>query len=473
MSTTTEEMAENQENPLSPAIVADQLQVQTFYNGVNPSTRQMIDAAAGGTINNKTPEAAYEFIEEMSLNNYQWQVMRTKPTKTASVYNVNAVNMLSKQVELLNKKIDGLLGSTHVHPVMRCDSSRGGIHTEYQPFNPTTEEEQVHYMGNQRPQNPPGFQQPPYQQEKKPNLEEMLSKFISLSETCFQNTETTLKNQQASIQGLETQIGQLSKLIFERPPGSLPSNTEPNSREQLNAINVRNEKGLVVSEPEPKQETVVSKGKGETPNAMKFLKELLANKWKLDEPLHVELNAVCSAILQNKLPNKLKDPGSFTIPCLIGRPFLATARTIIDVGTSELTLRVGDETITLQARNSSNTSKVKGGCINYSTKTDHMVQPILQEMSSNDIHEPCSINNKGPIHEKRRLQIEELDEWQTHKLRTHDKPKLRQDELNTSPNQLKVGDKVLLDAANPRIPTAKPNKEISLMVLCIFLFVTV
>ena len=54
------------------------------------------------------------------------------------------------------------------------------------------------------------------------------------------------------------------------------------------------------------------------PNAMKFLKDLLANKWKLDEASHVELNAVCSTILQNKLPNKLKDPRSFTIPCLIG-----------------------------------------------------------------------------------------------------------------------------------------------------------
>ncbi|KAK5776623.1 hypothetical protein PVK06_044583 [Gossypium arboreum] len=222
------------------------LQVQTFYNGVNPSTRQMIDAAAGGTINNKTPEEAYEFIEEISLNNYQWQVMRTKPTKTAGVYNVDSVTMLSNQVELLNKKIDGLLGSTQVHPVMRCDSSGGGVHIEYQSFNPTTEEEQVNYMGNnnfrsqnnpysntynagwrnhpnfswggqgnQKPQNPQGFQQPPYQQEKKLNLEEMLSKFILVSKTRFQNTETALKNQQASIQELKTQIGQLSKLISE------------------------------------------------------------------------------------------------------------------------------------------------------------------------------------------------------------------------------------------------------------------
>ena len=49
------------------------------------------------------------------------------------------------------------------------------------------------------------------------------------------------------------------------------------------------------------------------PNTMKFLKELLVNKQKLDKVSHVELNAVCSAILQNKLPNKLKDPASFTI----------------------------------------------------------------------------------------------------------------------------------------------------------------
>ena len=69
----------------------------------------MVDAATGGTINNKTPKDAYEFIEEMSLNNYQWQVMRTKPTKAAGIYNINSVTMLSNQVELLNKKIDGFL----------------------------------------------------------------------------------------------------------------------------------------------------------------------------------------------------------------------------------------------------------------------------------------------------------------------------------------------------------------------------
>jgi len=130
----------------------------------------------------------------MSLNNYQWQVMRIKPTKSAGVFNLDAVTMLSNQVKLLNKKIDGLCGSTQVHPVMQCDTSGGGVgNLEYLPFSPNMENKLINYMGNnprpqnnpysntynvswrnhpnllwggqgnQRPPPPPGFQQQPYQ----------------------------------------------------------------------------------------------------------------------------------------------------------------------------------------------------------------------------------------------------------------------------------------------------------------------
>ncbi|PPS18137.1 hypothetical protein GOBAR_AA02445 [Gossypium barbadense] len=194
----------------------------------------------------------------------------------------------------------------------------------------------------------------------------MLSKFLSVSETCFQNTETTLKNQQASIQGLETQIRQLAKLISERPQGSLPNNTESNPREQLNVITSQDEEGLVTLVPELRQETKISKDKCEV---------------------------------------------------------------------------------------------------------DHNGQK--SEISLKEVHEPFSSNSRGPIHEERRLQIEELDEWQTHKPRTHDEPKLRQNKLNTFPNQLKTGDKVLLDAADPHIVTTKLNEEIPLTVHSIFPFGTV
>ncbi|KAJ8899464.1 hypothetical protein K2173_018438 [Erythroxylum novogranatense] len=54
------------------------------------------------------------------------------------------------------------------------------------------------------------------------------------------------------------------------------------------------------------------------PAYTRFLKEIISNKKKLDNFATVALTKECSSILQNKLPPKLKDPGSFTIPCHFG-----------------------------------------------------------------------------------------------------------------------------------------------------------
>ena len=51
----------------------------------------------------------------------------------------------------------------------------------------------------------------------------------------------------------------------------------------------------------------------------KFLKEILSKKRKTAEEGIVNLTATCSVVIQQKLPAKMKDPGSFTIPCSIGK----------------------------------------------------------------------------------------------------------------------------------------------------------
>ena len=51
----------------------------------------------------------------------------------------------------------------------------------------------------------------------------------------------------------------------------------------------------------------------------KFLKEISSKKRKIVEEGIVNLTATCSAIIQKKLPAKMKDPGSFTISCSIGK----------------------------------------------------------------------------------------------------------------------------------------------------------
>ena len=69
----------------------------------------MIDAAAGGTLNAKTPEGSMELFEEMTMNSYQWYSFRVKPGKIAHAYDVDTIIALAVQVENLNKKINELM----------------------------------------------------------------------------------------------------------------------------------------------------------------------------------------------------------------------------------------------------------------------------------------------------------------------------------------------------------------------------
>ncbi|XP_022857778.1 uncharacterized protein LOC111378774 [Olea europaea var. sylvestris] len=68
------------------------------------------------------------------------------------------------------------------------------------------------------------------------------------------------------------------------------------------------------------------------PSYAKFMKDILSNKRKLEDNETVILTEECSAILQQKLPPKLKHPGSFTIPCNIGNLYID--KTLCDLGAS-------------------------------------------------------------------------------------------------------------------------------------------
>ncbi|XP_021748476.1 uncharacterized protein LOC110714279 [Chenopodium quinoa] len=70
----------------------------------------------------------------------------------------------------------------------------------------------------------------------------------------------------------------------------------------------------------------------EIPSYAKFLKDMLSNKKKLEENTTVALNAECSAILQNTLPKKLGDLGSYSIPVKLGD--IEINRALSDLGAS-------------------------------------------------------------------------------------------------------------------------------------------
>ncbi|GJT60093.1 hypothetical protein Tco_1003626 [Tanacetum coccineum] len=63
------------------------------------------------------------------------------------------------------------------------------------------------------------------------------------------------------------------------------------------------------------------------PNYGKFLKELRSNKHKIEQISAAFLSDESFAILQNKVPPKLGDPGSFLIPCNFNKTFSCNALT--------------------------------------------------------------------------------------------------------------------------------------------------
>nr|GEX59069.1 reverse transcriptase domain-containing protein [Tanacetum cinerariifolium] len=128
------------------------------------------------------------------------------------------------------------------------------------------------------------------------------------------------------------------------------------------------------------------------PKYQKMLKALLSNKEKLQELANTPLNENCLAVILKKLPEKLRDPGKFLIPCGFSelkckapadlgasinlmplsiwkklglpdliptrmtlelanrRPFLRTARALIDVHGEEMILHDIDERLTLNMK---------------------------------------------------------------------------------------------------------------------------
>ncbi|GJW60117.1 reverse transcriptase domain-containing protein [Tanacetum coccineum] len=68
------------------------------------------------------------------------------------------------------------------------------------------------------------------------------------------------------------------------------------------------------------------------PNYGKFLKELISNKHKIKQISSAFLSDESSAMIQNNVPPKLRDPGSFLIPCNFNKTFSCNA--LADLGAS-------------------------------------------------------------------------------------------------------------------------------------------
>ena len=130
----------------------------------------------------------------------------------------------------------------------------------------------------------------------------------------------------ASIKILERQVGQIAGTLQTRAPGQFPSQTDRKSQEECKAIFLRSEGKL---DRDPTQDTET---KGTKVDQVEVIKS--GEDTPLEEVEHttVALTKECSAIIQHKLPPKLEDPESFTIPIHIGNSEFDKA--LCDLGAS-------------------------------------------------------------------------------------------------------------------------------------------
>jgi len=80
--------------------------IQTFYNGVTQAVQSTIDMAPGGTLMNKIEDEAFNLIEDMALNNFQWSTERWQPKWVRGKLEVDALTLLSAKVDAMTQRLD-------------------------------------------------------------------------------------------------------------------------------------------------------------------------------------------------------------------------------------------------------------------------------------------------------------------------------------------------------------------------------
>ncbi|XP_045791416.1 uncharacterized protein LOC123886121 [Trifolium pratense] len=334
--------------------------------GLLPMDRNILDAASGGALIDKTPAAAKALIENMSLNSQQF----TTRNNSASVNEIQSSSSSIKALETkFDARIDELtslvkkLAVTKAQPAKVCGICTSSEHqTDTCPIlqdETITELPQAYAAAalyNQNRYNNPDHSTNKYHpswrnhqnlqygnqsQAAAPAAPPATSSLEDLVKQLAQRTD-------ASIQNLTTQMGQMANAIGQlqaQGSGNLPAQTVPNPNVNVSAITLRSGR---VSEPAPekkKKKTVASSSAPEPPSVTietepekeripkyaKFLKDLCTHKRKLKENERISLGRNVSAFIQPKtgssanvsvisqtMPEKCDDPGVFAIPCSIG-----------------------------------------------------------------------------------------------------------------------------------------------------------
>ncbi|GKE01300.1 reverse transcriptase domain-containing protein, partial [Tanacetum coccineum] len=386
-------------------------QIDTFYNGLTLSHRDTINAAAGGTFMQKTPEECYELIENMTAHHNHWDTSATRDETSRNISSTTTTESpeVVRQLELMNKNFVEMIRQIQsvksVNP--KCETCGGPYSfTECPATNGYNQEAAYPTTGNYnsggnsyQPQGdlnllsyrsnnylgPPGFNQPNVRNnQNRYNQNQNQGNFQALNnQGRGQNFNQGNTNYQApNLQALnfqapnyQAQVGTSNELT-----NYMKSNDATLRAMQTQMANMKTE---LRNEFKSTIDARTNKIENQNNQIMNILDECLAladlgasinlmplSVWKqLSLPeltsTRMTLELADRSIIHPKgvaedifvTVGKFYFPGDFVVvdydvdprvPLILGRPFLRMARALIEVYGEELTLRVDDEAITFK-----------------------------------------------------------------------------------------------------------------------------
>ncbi|XP_042059623.1 uncharacterized protein LOC121804150 [Salvia splendens] len=363
-------------------------QVLAFYRGCLPEAKRELNLSAGGSLLKKGEAEAMEVIERVTSNDEGWNNEKSNIHRVASAAESSHMDSMYKQMELLHKKIDlmgmgpaiqeqkeGVEDVSYIHQGgnryynnSRPNQGGGG----YNHFGNKAHPNLSYGNPNNALQPPPGFtvSQGMITEPQNKSSEDILNAFMIQSHKNMEHTNQRLEKVENNMHGmaghmksLETQMSQIAQVVGQlHQSGQFPSTTVPNPKDckaiylrsgtsyesppmpELEAKEVPEEKEeeeieveapLMQPEVQPKRVHLnipLIEALQQMPGYLKFLKQIVSKKKRLVDYETVNLTENCSAIIQEKMPAKMKDPGSFNISCVIGND--RQTKTLYDLGAS-------------------------------------------------------------------------------------------------------------------------------------------
>ncbi|XP_071699938.1 uncharacterized protein [Rutidosis leptorrhynchoides] len=240
--------------------------VQIFYKGVNVSTRKEIDIAAGGSLMKKTSDEASEIISETATHSYDChqEMDVSRSSHVTSTETSHELASVKAQLATFKRQMESITKEMHAIKV-GCELCQGSHLTK--DFDQASMEEHANYVGYVKKGDFP--------LSEFSGGRHFFNQAGNTSGNNYQNGNQVYqgnqkvypyrppglnnRNQQAPPRNLQQPMMSLS----ERPPGTLPSNTQsnPNNKgpvrnERVNAITTRS--GLVLNEETLKSPPIVS-----------------------------------------------------------------------------------------------------------------------------------------------------------------------------------------------------------------------